>query len=113
MRALQRAGTAVCEPMDQVRLELPVASASGVLALLGKWGAGARAPVQQGEYVTLDLTLPAFQAQELQRRLPGLTGGEGVAESGFGGYHRVRGDPPRRGRTRPDPLNREDYLRRL
>ena len=30
--------------------------------------------------------LPAARAQDLQRQLPGLTSGEGVAETSFGGY---------------------------
>jgi len=30
--------------------------------------------------------LPAAGAQDLQRQLPGLTSGEGVAETSFGGY---------------------------
>lgn len=34
----------------------------------------------------MDTLLPAARAQDLQRQLPGLTGGEGVAETSFGGY---------------------------
>jgi hypothetical protein len=30
--------------------------------------------------------LPAARAQDLQRQLPGLSSGEGVAETSFGGY---------------------------
>ena len=43
---------------------------------------------------TIDAELSATQAQELQRRLPGLTGGEGVVDSSFAGYRPVSGEQP-------------------
>src|SRR6266705_245538 len=57
--------------------------------------------------------LPAARAQRLQRLLPGLTSGEGVAETSFGGYRPVTGPPPARRRTLADPLNREEYMLQL
>jgi ribosomal protection tetracycline resistance protein len=56
--------------------------------------------------------VPAARVQDLKRHLPGLTGGEGAIEMDFGGYQRVRGTPPTRKRTRPDRLNRDEYVRR-
>jgi ribosomal protection tetracycline resistance protein len=61
----------------------------------------------------VEITLPAARAQDLTRQLPGLTSGEGVIETSFGGYRPVRGVPPVRPRTMPDPLNRREYLLRL
>ena len=58
-------------------------------------------------------TVAAARAQDLQRQLPGLSGGEGVAETSFAGYRPVSGEPPNRRRTMPNPLNREEYLRRV
>jgi ribosomal protection tetracycline resistance protein len=49
----------------------------------------------------------------LQQQLPGLTRGEGVAESAFAGYQPVRGAVPSRPRTDLDPLNRKAYLMHL
>jgi hypothetical protein len=40
--------------------------------------------------------LPAARAQDLQRQLPGLTGGEGVPDSTFAGYQPVNGHSPTR-----------------
>jgi ribosomal protection tetracycline resistance protein len=40
--------------------------------------------------------LPTAQVRSLQEQLPGLTGGEGVLDAGFGGYEPVRGSFPRR-----------------
>jgi hypothetical protein len=37
--------------------------------------------------------LPAARAQDLQRQLPGLTSGEGVAETSFGGYRPLSSGP--------------------
>ena len=61
----------------------------------------------------VDAALTAADAQILHRRLPGVTGGEGVLESTLGGYQAVRGAPPRRRRTTPDPRNKEQYLATL
>ena len=41
----------------------------------------------------LETLLPAARAQELQRQLPGLTSGEGVADTSFGGYRPMAGSP--------------------
>jgi ribosomal protection tetracycline resistance protein len=40
--------------------------------------------------------LPAVRAQDLQRQLPELTGGEGVLDSTFAGYRPVSGNQPTR-----------------
>ena len=53
--------------------------------------------------------MPAALADDLQRQLPGLTGGEGVLESSFAGYQPVSGDPPTRRRTTANPLNLAEY----
>ena len=39
-----------------------------------------------------------------------LTGGEGVLDVQFGGYQPVGDHPPRRPRSTPNPLNREEFL---
>ncbi|MFC7106007.1 hypothetical protein ACFQQB_39725 [Nonomuraea rubra] len=46
----------------------------------------------------------------LERRLPGLTRGEGVLECGFDRYEPVRGPIPERPRTDHNPLDRKEYL---
>ena len=113
MRALERAGTVVCEPVLRVRLELPVAGIGAVLASLAQLGASAQAPSLRGELATIETTVPAARVSELQRQLPALTGGEGVLESDFGGYQAVTGSPPTRPRTTANPLNRAEYLMHL
>ena len=50
----------------------------------------------QGGLTLVETVLPVTRAQDLQRQLPRLTGGEGVLESTFEGYQPVTGDPPTR-----------------
>ncbi|MBA3333472.1 MAG: TetM/TetW/TetO/TetS family tetracycline resistance ribosomal protection protein [Actinobacteria bacterium] len=98
-QALERAGTVVCEPVLQVRLELPTTTIGAVLAALARLGAVAQTPSLNGELATIETVLPAARAQQLRRQLPALTAGEAALESEFGGYRAVSGTPPIRRRT--------------
>jgi ribosomal protection tetracycline resistance protein len=113
MQALERAGTVVCEPMLRVGVELPTGAIGAVLPVLARLGAAVETPSTRGRLSTVETVLPAARAQELQRRIPALTGGEGVVQTTFAGYRPVAGSPPTRGRSRPNPLNRGDYLAQL
>ena len=131
MAALDQAGTVVCEPMIRVSLEIPSETVGTVLAAVARLGGTAGTPVPRADLAPLNpvtplnpmtpltsLTtvralLPAARAQDLQRQLPGLTSGEGMAETSFGGYRPVTGPPPARRRTLADPLNREEYMMQL
>ena len=97
-QALERAGTVVCEPMAHVRVELPAEAIGAVTAALARLGAAVETPSLQRQLATIEAVLSTTQAQELQRRLPGLTSGEGVVDSGFAGYRPVSGEPPTRRR---------------
>ena len=113
MRALERAGTKVCEPMVRVSLEVPTATVGAVLAVLARLGAVARTTSLQGGLSAIETVLRAARVQDLRRQLPALTGGEGVLESGFAGYQPVNGAAPTRRRTTANPLNREEYMLHL
>jgi ribosomal protection tetracycline resistance protein len=99
-QALERAATVVCEPIVRVSLEIPADAVGGVMPALARLGAAVETPSLQGNLATLDAVLPAARADDVQRELPGLTGGEGVLDSTFAGYQPVSGDPPIRERTR-------------
>ncbi|MEV5324753.1 translation factor GTPase family protein [Nonomuraea sp. NPDC052634] len=106
MAALRQAGTTVYEPMHSFRLDLPPDLLSSVLPVLTRLGAVPRtrhAALVEGE-------IPAARVHELERRLPGLTRGEGVLESAFSHYEPVRGPIPERPRTDHNPLDRKEYL---
>jgi ribosomal protection tetracycline resistance protein len=110
MQALERAGSLVCEPFLRVSLEIPTETIGTVLSVLARLGAAVQSQALQGDLSTVETLLPAARAQDLQRQLPGLTGGEGVLESHFGGYRPVSGDPPSRRRTTVNPLDRDEYM---
>ncbi len=95
-QALERAGTVVCEPIVRVTVELPPGAIGALLAALARLGGAVEPPSLRGKLATIETVLPATQAQELQRQLPGLTSGEGVLDSAFAGYRPVNGGPPRR-----------------
>jgi ribosomal protection tetracycline resistance protein len=110
MQALAKSGSAVCEPVFRIAVEVPGEAIGPTLAALGRLGAGAAVPAPRGELSVLEATLPASHVQELRRQLPGLTGGEGVLDAEFAGYQPVSGEPPLRKRLTPDPRNLADYL---
>ena len=85
-QALARAGTVVCEPVVRLSLEVPTRTVGGVLPALARLGAAVETPSPRGELSTIEALLPVTRADELQRQLAGLTGGEGVAETTFAGY---------------------------
>jgi len=93
-QALARAGTAVYEPIMRVSVEIPMHTIGSVMAALARLGAALDTPSQHGELSVVETVLPAVRANELQRQLPGLTGGEGVLESTFAGYQPVSGAEP-------------------
>ncbi|MCU7722533.1 TetM/TetW/TetO/TetS family tetracycline resistance ribosomal protection protein [Actinoplanes sp. KI2] len=109
MAALRDAGTVVHEPIHAFTAEVPADTVPAVLPLLARLGA---IPLATGAH-GIDGEIPAAKVHELRRRLPGLTRGEGVLESVFDHYAPVRGKPPVRERTGPDPLDRKEYLLRV
>ena len=113
MQALERAGTVVCEPVLRARVEIPAVSVGTVVPALARLGAAIETPSLDGSLSRIEVVLPAARAHDLQRQLPRLTAGEGVVESAFAGYEPVSGEPPRRRRTTPNPLNRDEYLLHL
>lgn len=110
MTALERAGTWVCEPLSELTLEVPAATAPGVVAALGQLGGRVTGRFSASGLSTIGAVLPVGRVRGLQNRLPGLTMGEGVLETRFSGYQPVGGDPPRRERSVPSPLDRDAWL---
>ena len=89
--ALDRAGTVVCEPMILLSLEIPAGAVRSVLAAVARLGGTAETPVPHADLATVRALLPAARALDIQRQLPGLTSGEGVAETSFGGHRPITG----------------------
>src|SRR5438445_4036756 len=95
-QALERARTVVCEPIVRATLEIPTEAIGPVMAALARLEAAVETPSLRGTLSVIETVLPAVRAQELQRQLPELTGGEGGLGSTFAGYQPVTGDPPTR-----------------
>jgi ribosomal protection tetracycline resistance protein len=99
--------------MVRAHIEIPTDSVSAVLAAVARLGGAVGTPSLRGELSVTETVLPASRAQDLQRQLSGLTGGEGVVETSFGGYRPMIGSAPRRRRTTANPLNRDAYMMQL
>ncbi|MFD6624423.1 GTP-binding protein [Streptomyces diastaticus] len=112
MAALRRAGTTVREPMHDFRLEVPAGALGQVLLLLARLRAVPAPPRAEQHGYLLTGEIPADAVHALERRLPGLTGGEGLWESSFSRHRPVTGaqQPPARPRTDHNPLHRREYL---
>ena len=96
IQALERAGTVVCEPIVRASVEIPTRAIGAVMAALARLDATVETPSLHGTLSMIETVLPVVRAQDLQRQLPGLTGGEGVLDSSFAGYEPVSGDQPTR-----------------
>ncbi|MDX2647639.1 TetM/TetW/TetO/TetS family tetracycline resistance ribosomal protection protein [Streptomyces sp. PA03-1a] len=94
MRALEQAGTVVCEPVHRFTLDLPEQAYARVLPVLARLGAVPRTSAPQGASYVVEGDVPAAQVPALERRLPALTSGEGVLEYVFDHWREVRGEPP-------------------
>jgi ribosomal protection tetracycline resistance protein len=88
-RALERAGTVICEPVSHLRLELPADALGPVLAAATRLGATLAAPDLAGPSAVVEGELASIRVADLQRQLPGLTRGEGVVEASFAGFRPV------------------------
>ncbi|HEV2634464.1 MAG TPA: translation factor GTPase family protein [Actinocrinis sp.] len=113
MAALGQAGTTVLEPVHTFRLEVPADLFGPLLPVLTKHGAVPQSPVLDGAGCVLQGRIPAAAVHGLDRRIPGLTRGEGVLETEFAGYQPVTGAVPDRPRTDFNSLNRKEYLKRV
>ena len=113
MAALKRSGTVVCELVHRFRLDTPADTLNVLLPVLAKLHAIPEVSATKDAWCTLEGAIPVTRVHELRQQIPHLTRGEGVMESSFDRYEPVRGPAPTRPRTDDNPLNREEYLRRV
>ncbi|HEY3013537.1 MAG TPA: translation factor GTPase family protein [Nocardioides sp.] len=113
MAALREAGTRVLEPVSRVEIELPDDCLGAVLAALTRLGGVPVDTGRRGPSTLLTGHLPAGRVHSLQQQLPTLTHGTGVLVTEFAHYAPVRGPVPDRARTDHNPLDRQEYLRRV
>ncbi|MEV4396802.1 translation factor GTPase family protein [Nonomuraea sp. NPDC049607] len=90
--ALRRAGTKVYEPCHRFELEVPADAFATVSAALAGLGAALDGTSRRAETWVLEGEIPAASVHEAERRLPGLSHGEGMW------WSRPSGDRPIRAR---------------
>ena len=95
-RALHRAGTVVCEPVDRFRVEAPSDTVAAVIGLLHRHRGVPDVPQVSATVAVITGTLPTGEVDAVRRGLHGAAHGEGVLESGFHHHTQIRGTPPRR-----------------
>lgn len=108
--ALQEAGTIVCEPIDELTIELPVDEVGAVVGVLTTARATIGDITGEAERRQIACTIPTAELREVERQLPRLTRGEGSWSAAPAGYQPVDGIVPKRARTGPNPTVRAQYL---
>jgi ribosomal protection tetracycline resistance protein len=112
MAALERARTRVCEPVDRFELEYPEQLVNAVSALLGRVGATISASATTDGWTRYTGHVRSAAVAGLAGRLPDLTGGEAILQTGFGHYAPVAGaQVPVRPRSGVDPRDRAAWFR--
>ncbi|SDM80982.1 elongation factor G, partial [Allokutzneria albata] len=94
--ALAEAGTVVCQPWDEVELEVPEEALSSVLNALIRLDGLPETPLVRNGSALVEAVIPSARLREFHRVLPGLSGGSGVLTSRFSGHRPVSGEPPTR-----------------
>ncbi|MDQ3549777.1 MAG: GTP-binding protein, partial [Chloroflexota bacterium] len=111
MQALQAAGTEVCEPVEELDLDIPEDTFGAVCGALVSARATVRNSFRDGASQRIICEIPTAELRAVEQQLPGLTHGDGGWVSSFAGYIPVSsGDAPMRARIGPNPLNRAYYL---
>jgi ribosomal protection tetracycline resistance protein len=110
MEALRIAGTEVCEPLEELELDIPEDTFGAVCGALLTARATLRHTLLDGASYRLTCDIPTVELPAVEQHLPGLTRGDGGWSSTFAGYVPVSGDVPVRARIGPNPLNRAHYL---
>ncbi len=108
--ALRQAGTTVCEPVDELTIDVPVDAVGGVVSVL----TNARASIGEirGDGAAREIVciLPTVELRAVEYQLPRLTSGEGSWMVTHAGHQPVDGITPERKRVGPNPLVRDGYL---
>jgi ribosomal protection tetracycline resistance protein len=113
MRALRIAGTAVCEPVEELDLDIPEETFGAVCGALVNARGIIRDAFPDGASRRLLCEIPTAELRAVEQQLPRLTRGDGGWVSSFAGYRPVAGAAPARARVGPNPLNRAHYLAEL
>lgn len=110
MKALSIAGSEVCEPIEELELDIPDDTFGAVCGALVNARGTVRDAFADGTSRRIIAELPTVELRGVEQQLPRLTRGDGGWVSHFAGYVPIAGEPPTRARVGPNPLNRAQYL---
>ncbi len=110
IQALVRAGTDVCEPFEEMELEIPEDTFGAVCGALINARATIRTTAADGDTHRLICEIPTAELRGVEQQLPGLTRGDGGWTTSFLAHVPVTGEPPSRQRIGPNPFNFTHYL---
>ena len=94
-----------------MHLEIPASALAGVTVTMARLSGLITGTSPAAGSLALTGTLPTRCVQALLAQLPEQTSGEGVFTSEVTHYTPVRGSPPARTRTGPNPLDRQEWFR--
>jgi len=110
MQALLGAGSEVCEPVEELDLDIPEDTFGAVCGALVNGRGIIRDAFPDGASRRIICQIPTAELRAVEQQLPRLTRGDGGWVSHFAGYVPVTGEAPMRARVGPNPLNRAHYL---
>jgi ribosomal protection tetracycline resistance protein len=110
MLALRMAGTEVCEPVEELDLDIPEDTFGAVSGALMNARATIRNAFPDGSSYRVICEIPTVELHAVEQQLPALTRGDGGWVGRFAGYVPVAGAAPVRRRVGPNPLNRTHYM---
>ena len=113
MAALKQAGTEVCEPLQQFRLEVPEDCLPDAVRHLVQERAVIAESNVLPDKALVSGEIPAASVPSFERQLPGFSRGEGDFDHWHTGWQPVTGEIPERSRTDMNPLDRTEYLSRM
>ena len=108
--ALRKIVERLTKPVEELDLEIPEDTFGAVCGALVNARATIRNAYPEGASHRIICEIPTADLRAVEQQLPGLTRGDGGWVSSFSGYVPVSGDPPKRARSGPNPLNRAHYL---
>lgn len=110
VEALRQAGTEVCEPVEEMDLEIPEDTFGQVCGALVNARATIRNAFRDGPWYRVVCEIPTAELHGIEQQLPGLTRGDVSWGTSFAGHVPITGVVPVRARVGPNPLDRAGYL---
>jgi ribosomal protection tetracycline resistance protein len=110
MRALDQAGTTVCEPIESFEVITPLDALGDVVQILIAGRATPLATDADGDMAVITGTVPTGCVHGIERRIYGVGRGMTSLTNEFRCYEPVSGEPPARVRRTINPLHQAEYL---